>query len=319
MKKFAKYLFLPFILFFIFSCDLLKDKNNYYYSKNGEIDLTSWNCEKDEIISLNGEWEFYPNSFLYSNDFLEKDFNNKKILINVPSVWNESKINNKNIRPFGFATYRIVLKLKENCLIYGIKIPDMSSSYKFFVNNKLVSSSGNPADNKKDERVKFSPDFTFIQLNDGDQIIIQVSNHVLLNGGIWKSIEIGSVKKMKENRLKSIFLDSLFIGGFLFIGLYYLLFFLIRKNDKFYLYFSLFCIIVSLRTLIISNSLIFLVFPSFSGIIALKLEYLTIFIGFPIYFLYNYYIYKKYLNNIVKKIFQFSGIVLTIIVALTDI
>ena len=314
MKNFL----LLFILFFILSCTSMRNENDLFAIK-GIIDLTGWDAEKDGIISLDGEWEFYFNNFLYYSDFLKTDSTNDKRIINVPSVWNNSKTIDKNISPFGFATYRLVLRLRENGLIYGLKIPDISSSYKFFVNDKLVSSSGNPAENKKNEKVKFAPDFVFVELNDTDQIIIQVSNHALLNSGIWKSIYVGSVKNIKENKIKSIFLDSLLCGGFLFIGLYYFLFFLIRKNDKFYLYFSLFCVIVSLRTLIISNALIFIIFPYISGEIILKLEYLTIFVGFPFYFLYNYYIYKKYLSNIIKKIFQLSGIILTLFVIFSDI
>ncbi|WBX78728.1 hypothetical protein PD280_12710 [Virgibacillus salarius] len=33
-------------------------------AKNGVIDLSTWDFKNDQTITLNGEWEFYPNQFL---------------------------------------------------------------------------------------------------------------------------------------------------------------------------------------------------------------------------------------------------------------
>ena len=63
------------ILLTLSSC--YKNEVNIYkpLAKKGVLDLTKWDINKNKIIKLDGEWEFYWNKFLNSDDFTNNNVN----------------------------------------------------------------------------------------------------------------------------------------------------------------------------------------------------------------------------------------------------
>ena len=87
--KFIKIYILLLILVSV-SCNS-KKKTDIPVVKNGVLDLSNWNFEKDGNIKLDGEWEFYPYKFIKS----EKENNDSlfsKNFIKVPGTWNNFEI-----------------------------------------------------------------------------------------------------------------------------------------------------------------------------------------------------------------------------------
>ncbi|MCX7999560.1 MAG: hypothetical protein N3A69_11525 [Leptospiraceae bacterium] len=74
---------------------------------NGVLDLRDWDFAIDGIIQLDGEWEFYWNSLIRS----EPNTTTQKTIVLVPSVWNNTVEGIPPRKAFGFASYRLVLKL----------------------------------------------------------------------------------------------------------------------------------------------------------------------------------------------------------------
>lgn len=52
---------LPFILNYVYEISV---ENNQPLAKGGILDSKDWDFEKDGIISLDGEWDFYWNKLL---------------------------------------------------------------------------------------------------------------------------------------------------------------------------------------------------------------------------------------------------------------
>ncbi|MCB1167744.1 MAG: hypothetical protein KDK33_16420, partial [Leptospiraceae bacterium] len=71
----------------------------------GELDLSSWNFEKDGPVQLKGEWEFYWKKF--SKDIRPDTTPN---FIH-PGPWNSFKREGKEIGGEGYGTYRLRIKL----------------------------------------------------------------------------------------------------------------------------------------------------------------------------------------------------------------
>src|SRR3954452_11579345 len=78
--------------------------------KDGMLDLRTWNWEKDGIISLSGNWEFYWRKFYSPDFFLDTSVAYTKHFASVPSLWNKYIPKDQNSDGgFGYATYHVVV------------------------------------------------------------------------------------------------------------------------------------------------------------------------------------------------------------------
>ena len=101
-KWFGKVIFLLSLLL-TFNCTS-KNEPNKILAQKGILDLSTWDFEKDGIVSLNGEWEFYWEKYLEPKDFRNQIVNSG--FINVPHRWNNHEVNGKQIGANGFTTFR---------------------------------------------------------------------------------------------------------------------------------------------------------------------------------------------------------------------
>ena len=183
-----KYYFICVLSFFLFfNLALAKNINinNHKKIKKGVLDLRSVDFSKTPIVTLNGNWEFYWKKFYTSKDFLGKKIK-PDTYIPVPSKWNKYTFNNKKFPRFGYATYRIKIiipaKLKNQLL--GIKIYDISSAYRLFINGKLKSSNGKISKSKKEAIPQFLTQITPVSLtnkNDKKEILFSLSREYAFN------------------------------------------------------------------------------------------------------------------------------------------
>lgn len=159
--------------------------------EQGFVDLRDWTFNDNEAITLNGEWEFYPNEFLPSGSVQ----NQNAELISVPENWLNTPFFDRKQHPFGYGTYRLkVLLPDDKQQIYGIRMTSVDTAAKVYINSLLVAESGNPSDSIHTYQGKFGPfSGSFHPENNEIEIIIHVSNYDnFLSGGINKSIYIGT-------------------------------------------------------------------------------------------------------------------------------
>ena len=102
LKKYIKYILSIFFIFFF----VIKCSNNPSFSIqndiiHGHINLIKHDFNKLPTIYLNGEWEFFFNTFIHN----DKTSKNNDLLIDVPSSWTDYKIENK--------TFDIIILLRE--------------------------------------------------------------------------------------------------------------------------------------------------------------------------------------------------------------
>jgi hypothetical protein len=128
-------------------------------AERGVLDLRDWNFEKDGIVKLDGEWEFFWGETLSLQEIENrkicsteieincKSFDNevKENLITIPRNWNGKKIKksvnslekyteNESIKSFGFATYKLKILINDKSNL-AFKIPNLGTSYNFYFNN----------------------------------------------------------------------------------------------------------------------------------------------------------------------------------------
>jgi two-component system, sensor histidine kinase ChiS len=225
--------------------------------KAGLLDLEKWDFQKDGSVKLDGYWEFYSNILLTPKD-LENEVSPSFSYLQVPSRWTMGNEDNKQ-KDDGVGTYRLKIRVNNDMDILGLRIKNIRVSYKIFVNGKEIVASGNPASDKESGYVSYNVPMTVIFPLKGEadnsntiDLIIQVANINYYNGGLIQSIYLGSEKDITWDYIKEIILDVIIVSFLILTCTYYLVIYFRRREDKKFLYMSVFCI--SLAFLISSGN-----------------------------------------------------------------
>ncbi|RKP48946.1 response regulator [Cohnella endophytica] len=239
---------LGFMLIPIVSFVLLAAINDYTVSDKsapkahqGVIDLSDWKFGTKRTVLLDGEWIFYPMK-LYSPE----DFRDGRVpppsapYASIPNAWyGGSPIDEASRTEYG--TYRLTVKLKDEDLGYGIRLPNVIGAHHLYVNGHLAGSGGRPADNEQDYVKENKPYMTFVRSEGGQlDIVLQTANLANPIGGGFEDVQLGFQPDMlliEQVRFAAEF-SGLFIL-LLFAG-YHLTIYVLRMKDKAYLYSSLY-------------------------------------------------------------------------------
>ena len=90
-------------------------------AEQGVLDLREWDFDEDEAIALDGEWEFYPSTFLTPDSIHSQANLVDKTIISVPSNWHpyfpaETDASAK------YATYRLRILVADEQLTQQFKL-----------------------------------------------------------------------------------------------------------------------------------------------------------------------------------------------------
>lgn len=248
------------------------------HAVQGEINLEKWESLSDCSVTLDGEWEFFPHTFLMKSDFDSDFITYEKNYIQVPGNW----VNfTDDLSTYGFGSYRLRIQVDlERGKTYGLHIPYISSSSEVYINRKLISRLGKPGEYKHLYRPLNAPQTVYFTLEKTSEIelIIQVANYDdPLTGGIGRSLKFGLATPLyKEVGFSTnIVLVSIII--YLFHAVYSFIIFLMGNRNKLLLYFSFMILCVVVATLI-GERLLFAWFPlNFEW--GIKVTYLTAIAG----------------------------------------
>lgn len=281
-------------------------------AQKGKIFLKENDLKDDSIIFLNGQWEFCPYEYLYSDDFKEGVINDKNY-IRVPATWNGYKYNDGVMTEDGYATYRIVLNSdndepKRVGLYISAKSP---TAYNIYINGEKAIQKGRIAQNGEDVINISGPDYFFVEIDNKTEIIIQTCNYVNAEAGLISPVNFGSEETIIKLRLLNTAKDTFSIGVYIFLILFLLpIWFINRRYNRTLLY----ILLVSFSGLlyIVSNSqvLIYSIFPMLPYKIYLITSNLLSFSGTALLLLLLNQIYKKEVNKYIMYFCVIKGIIL---------
>ncbi|MCK5310674.1 MAG: 7TM-DISM domain-containing protein, partial [Desulfobacteraceae bacterium] len=284
---------------------------------NGLLDLSDWDFQKDGVVKLDGEWEFYWEKLLKPDDFNSPALPQKTGLIRLPSVWNNYEVNEKTLSGNGYATYRLKIKIRSSSDMKALKLHIIPTAYTLWLNNEKLLSNGVVGTSKETMTPFWSPKIASFQSTDKTiQIIVQVSNFMFRRGGIRESIIIGTEKQIRKKREKALFLEQLLLGGLIIMGLYHFGLFVFRRKDPSALYFGIVCIIIAIRVTTTGCHLL----NTYVGItweMTLKLEYLSFYLVVPFFLLFLKSLYPRELSRIIVQSSILIAIIFSMIVLFT--
>ncbi len=272
-------------------------------AKKGRLDLSNWNLKEKGIIRLDGEWEFYWKELLAPESFEDESSAQKTRFIQLPDKWNGYPINSAPLDGMGYATFRLVIENTYAAETYALKILDMGTAYRLFVNGRLTLSNGTIGIDRNKTTPQYLPSTGIIlPQNSPLEIVLQVTNFHHRKGGVWKPIEFGLEPHIKQKTENQLAFELFLAGSLLIIGLYHLGLYVMRSKDLSPLYFGIVSILTSLRSILTGERFLIHSFPDFNWEIFQKLEYLSLYIAIPFFLLFLGTLFPE----VSKKVIRFT-------------
>jgi signal transduction histidine kinase len=320
-KKYIIIILVLLIVIVFFFVTGLKDQENMPLAKKGVLDITNWNFQRDGPIKLDGEWEFYWNRLLTYDDFHIGDKKYKQNgFLNVPDVWNNYEINGKKLSGEGYATYRLKIKTKNINDLKGLKILTQSTAYKLMVNNETVAVSGIVGQSKETSVPEYKPQITHFNNNSTEfEIIIQISNYTYARGGFWHSIDLGTFEQISNMKENSIRREMILFGAVFSMLLYHGAIYWLQRRNKSILYFIIAFLGMSLRIFFTGEYFITTLIPTIDFNLVIFIEYMTIYWGATIWFMFIHQVYPEEASKKAVKVFTYMSLIITVFIIFTPI
>ncbi|MEN8228792.1 MAG: sensor histidine kinase [Bacteroidota bacterium] len=281
----------------------------------GVIDLRGYNFKSEGPLELVGDYEFYWNQML--NPAIEGD-TGEMIYLKVPGSWFKLRREYPEVERYGFATYRLVILLPENVDEVTFKLEDVFSASGYFLNGKAIDYLGFPGVNKYQTVIKYNRSMVTGTVNNKEaELLIRVSNFDNRFSGIVGGITMGLTDQMQNARQKDVFRGHFLIGAFLIIGIYFLGLYLIR-SEHYRLYFSVICILMAVRVVLILE-LPIINEMNLNGLTMARMDYLNIYFFAPFFTLMIRSIFPIEFPNLFFRIIIWTSAVFIVVVVVSPV
>lgn len=287
----------------------------------GSLDLTEWDFARQGVHPLDGEWEFYWNELLEPADFAGNAAPPAPGWIALPHSWNGSVVDGRKIGGEGYATFRLRVRLPGTADSVGqlaVKMPLVFTSYKLWINGTLLAETGTVGTDRSSVTPAFQTKLVSFTPRPGDnEIVLQVANFHHLRGGVTKKLELGTLGEMSRKSDLKLGMELFLAGSLIIMGWYHLGLYSFRRKDRTPLYFGLLALDVGIRTLLVGETIWTKMFPHFPWEVALKMEYWTFYLGFPLFMMYVRHLYPDEMSKWFPRLSVWTGIAFSLVVLFT--
>ncbi len=278
--------FLTGMLLSLISCVSDVDHPDKPVIEKGILDLRHYDLDKSGPVKLDGIWEFYWRRALM-NDFqgIVPD-SIEPAHLEVPGAWNSYKHAGGSVGSRGYATYRLQILMPHTDSHMAFQFQTVSTAFALYVNNELLGSVGEFSTHPDSSRPEYRP--VIIPLDEPASqldVMLEVSNQDHRGGGIWESVRFGPERDLQEYKEDRLATNLFLFGTILIMAVYHLVLFALRTQDRSTLYFGIFCLLIALRNITTGDVYLHTVFPFLGWEFLLKLEYLTFYMGIPVFFI----------------------------------
>ncbi|WP_234405473.1 hybrid sensor histidine kinase/response regulator [Paenibacillus sp. IHBB 10380] len=227
---------------------------------HGVLDLRQWNFSDQQTITLDGEWDFYPNQFVKPEATKSSDSSFHKSWIQVPDNW----IGSTSVdSAYGFGTYRLRVLINENKQLYSIRIPNIQTASRLFINGQLQKEIGHPTETIEDNKARNIPYSSTFHTNTQElDIVIHVSNYQFPStGGIIQSIKFGTIDAIANEEFVSKSMQMIVCIALLLHGLYACILYVLGSRRKELLYFGIVVFSMLISTLVDDDKMLLVWIP----------------------------------------------------------
>lgn len=263
----------------------------------GVLDLSQWNWERDGVVDLNGEWEWYWQQFHLPSYFYEAHPPAVTAYLTVPGVWNDAVPGSRWIKGQGYATYRLKIVSPREAKPLALKVLTASTALELYVDGQKMGQAGKVGTTVGTMVPAFRPfEVTFMPASDTIDVVIQVSNFYYRKGGLWNVIKLGTADQIRDVRMHNLTRDYFLAGSFLLIGLYHLFLYIFLRRNPLPLWFSLFCALLIPRILTTGEYAIN-VWTDWSWSTLIHIELLSFFLTPPVLVVFSRHLFPHEISR----------------------
>lgn len=247
-----------------------------FHPKDGVLNLQGWRPEQDGFLSLSGEWDFYWERFVTFQE-LEAGIPAPDVTAGVPQVWNNYEINGEKLPGFGYGTYLLRVENAPAGAALALRVPTFSTAYELYIDDRLVSSNGRAGMDKRHSAPGYMPCVVeFVPETESFTLIFHVSNFTYARGGMWYAVNLGTAGQIMDMDQTIADKDMFLFGALSVMAFYYLIIYLLRREDKSSLYYVFMCLIFAGRTIIYGDFLVYRLLPFISFRALIAADYITL-------------------------------------------
>ncbi len=272
-------------------------------AEKGFLDLRDWSWEKGEI-ALNGEWDFYWQELIPPQSF-SKGLSSDSIYTHVPSPWFHAPSQHFFSPDTGYATYHLKIHLPPDSVPLSLRINTVATAMNIWVNEDPVYQVGKVSTSAQQAISGINPDVVSIPYSPVLDIVAHISNYHYRKGGIWEPFTISTSETILRSWIREHATTFFLVGSFIIMTLYHIILYLHRRSDKSSLYFSIFCLLIVLRTLSTDLYLIADILPYEW---AVRTEFFSFYFCIPVFGAFLYAVYPTILPcDIVRYSFYIAA------------
>jgi len=290
---------------------------------DGILRLQTPDLLNDKIIDLSGNWQFYYGKHLSAAEMQSIPTSNKEY-IKTPSAWNYRLQKDKRLPTYGIATYylKIVLNKCPNSkeIDYGFKIGNIITSYKLWVNGKLVGKAGNASSSQSTFKPCYLPQTCFFQSkNDTLDVVLQVSNFSdPIYAGVWQKIYFGNSRNIEHIDWVRNALTFFILSAFILLFFYQFTLSFIHADEKSHRIIAILSLFSFIKLLMDGDVSVFNFFPDLDFNWYYRLWVLA-FLIIPIALRLTKNTFPSEVNKWIEKAFYTFYAVMTLFVLFADI
>lgn len=314
---FLNRIYLPLLIIFLFIFIFLLP--NILLSKpaavKGFIDLSHIDFSSEKPVELSGEWEFFPETFIKTEDDYKQAAS--PLIFNIPGPWNGYKADDTVLTGKLYGSYVLKIRLPEEHPPLALYFGEVKSSYEIIASWKNLGGAGKTGTSEKESEPEWSKKIFPLNVSGNELILVQnISNFHYTKGGNQTSPLLGSAESINSRREAGRFYEIFLFGSIFIMAIYQIILFSSRR-DYSILYFAFLCFLISIYLISTGEMLILSIFPNMAWPLLVKTIYLTLYLS-PIFFLrYMEKFFPDESSRIFRKIIEIILLILCLIVVLS--
>jgi hypothetical protein len=179
----------------------------------------------------------------------------------------------------------------------AISMPAILCAYDVWVNDKMIGQCGRVGETKQSTSPQWRPStYSFTTTQDTLEVVLHLSNFHHARTGIQDPILFGVSDPLMKNKANIELLNTILLAGLIILSLCALVFYLAYRKKGMLLY-ALFCLSWALRAAFSNHYQFIQWFPDFSWVIAVKIEYITIYLSTFFGCLLMVHLFPRDVNN----------------------
>ncbi len=286
---------------------------------DGVLDLTAVDLSRSGLVSLAGQWDFIYGRHVPPGPASAAIWNEQAVRIRVPATWKGFEYAGRTLSGTGIASYRLTIRTDgTSATDLALLLPGWETAYRLFVNGREVATTGIPGSGADDTVAAWIPRVVPLgPVTESLELVLHLSNFAHARGGPAMTPHIGTVENVRSARERGVSLRLLAFGSLAMISFYHLVIFLLRRRDTGALFFSLFCLALALRSLVVEEQSILLFFPAIPWGLQVRLAYLAL--AFPVSFftLFVRSLYPRELPVAAARAIAATGFIYAAIIVVT--